>query len=125
MSTKTGTNDASAHETAALYPRDRCRELRARCMAQARKYRDANRRPVALHWIGHALYWSARASTGLAPDDAQAVAYRRGARYGVRSPAEIADTAARAAAGMNPPGYKPGQPAPVEESASKFPGGAS
>lgn len=92
-----------------LYPRARCLQLRRTCMMQARKHKDAGRKAVMLEWLGYALYWSTRARTGLAPDPAQAIAYTRGKRFAVRSPQDQRVTLNAAKAGMNPPGYVPGQ----------------
>lgn len=104
--------------TSNLYPRVRCVQLRRTCIMQARKHRDAGRKAGMLEWLGHALYWSTRARTGHKPDDAQAIAHERGKRFAVRSPAAIKATAASAAAGMNPPGYNPGDVTSVPASAT-------
>jgi hypothetical protein len=89
-------------DTTKLYPRSRCLHLRATCMQQARKHKDAGRKAVMLEWIGHAVYWSTRARTGLAPDAAQAIAHERGKRYAVRSKPQHAATLAAAVAAMAP-----------------------
>jgi hypothetical protein len=92
------------------YPVERCRELRARAMEQARKRKDA-RRPMAeiLEWVGHALHWHIRVTRPeLSSDDVFTVAHLRGQRFAVRSPAAMVATAVAAKAAMNPPGYRPG-----------------
>jgi hypothetical protein len=67
---------------AILYPRERCAELRARCMMQARKHRDAGRKSDAATWVGYAVYWSTRTRTGLPPGECETVVARRVAAHG-------------------------------------------
>jgi hypothetical protein len=112
-----GTNFAAIVEKseAVLYPRSRCLHLRATCMQQARKHKEAGRKSVMLEWLGHAAYWSTRARTGLDPDTAQDIASVRGKRFAVRSTAEHKATREAAVAGMAAPskGAAVASPAPV------------
>lgn len=66
----------------------RCRELRARCMEQARKRKDSGLKRDVIDWCGYALYWHCRVThAGLSADAAQDLAHKRGAKWNVRSAA--------------------------------------
>jgi hypothetical protein len=91
--------------------------LRATCMQQARKHKEAGRKSVMLEWLGHAAYWSTRARTGLAPDAAQTMAHERGKRFAVRSTAQHAATLAAAKAGMSAPKGQTAAPMPAADAA--------
>ena len=77
----------------ASYPRERCKELRARCLHQARKHKDNGNKTNAVEWLGYALYWHTRVcNPAFSVDQAQDHAHKRGTRWNVRSAAVQAAT---------------------------------
>lgn len=86
------------------YSIPRCRELRAKCVEQARKRKDAGMKTETIDWMGYALYWHVRVThAGKSVAECQDIAATRGRRWNVRSAAVQAATIK--ASTMNPPGH--------------------
>ena len=88
-----------------VYPAERCRENRARCMEQARKRKAAGRpRTDVMEWVGNALFWHVRVTRpGLTWGETMDATAARAVSLNRRTAAAVEATRAAAVAGMNPP----------------------